>query len=119
MRTNKKFNYLDYIPRKNELNSYSINAEGKGVVRVANVGFYNRMAQRFFKKPRYSNIELEEYGTFIWQYIDGKCSIYEIALKVREEFGEASEPVYERICKYFRIMADNGLVFLDNKTMKK
>lgn len=111
----KKFNYLDYVPRKNELNSYFVNEKGKGVVKVANVGFYNRLTQLIFKKPKYSNIELEEYGTFIWKYIDGERSIYDIALKVREEFGEASEPVYERICQYFRIMADNRLVFLTIK----
>ena len=120
MKTNKKdFNYLDYVPRKNELNSYSINEQGNGVVRVANVGFYNKIAQVIFRKPKFSNIELEEYGTFIWEYIDGKNTIYDIALKVKGKFGENAEPLYDRICQYFSIMADNRLVFLDKKTMKK
>ncbi len=119
MKKNKDFNYLDYVPRKNEMNSYSINEDGLGVIGVVNVGFYNRLAQILFKRPRYSNIELERYGTFIWPYIDGENSIYDIALKVRDEFGERAEPVYDRICQYFSIMVDNGLVFLDNKTMKK
>ena len=119
MKVNKDFNYLDYVPRKSEYTTYSVNDNGMGVVRIENTGFYNKIAQLVFRRPRYSNIELEEYGTFIWEYIDGSNSIYDIALKVKEKFGESAEPLYERICKYFSIMADNKLVILDNKTMKK
>ena len=118
MKANKDFNYLDYVPRKNELNSYSINENGNGVIKVANVGFYNKIVQVIFRKLKYSNIELEEYGTFIWDYIDGKNTIYDIALKVKEKFGEKAEPLYDRICQYFSIMADNKLVFLAEKSNK-
>ena len=115
MKTNKGFNYLDYVPRKSDNAIYSLNDEGKGIVKLKNVGFYNRLAQKLFKRPEYSNIELEEYGTFIWQYIDGEKTIYDIALKVKDNFGEKAEPLYDRICKYFRIMSDNGLVKLEKK----
>ena len=103
------------MPRKSENVSYSLNEEGKGIVTLENVGFYNRLAQKIFKRPKYSNIELEEYGTFIWQYIDGEKDIYDIALKVKENFGVEAEPLYERICKYFRILSDNSIVKLDKK----
>ena len=115
MMKNKELNYLDYVPRKNELNFYYTNDSGKGVIKVANIGFYNRLAQMFFRKPKYSFIELEEYGTFIWDFIDGNNTIYDIALKVKEKFGEEAEPLFERISQYFRIMADNKLIFIEIK----
>ena len=30
-------------------------------------GFYNRIAQRFFHRPRVSHIDLDGYGSFIWK----------------------------------------------------
>ncbi len=115
MKANKGFNYLDYVPVKSKYVSYSVNDAGLGMVQIENVGFYNRLAQKLFKRPRYSNIELEEYGTFIWAYIDGINTIYDIALKVKEEFGEMAEPLFDRICQYFSIMSDNGLIILEKK----
>ena len=119
MRVNKDFNYLDYVPRKIENIEYSVNESGNGVLRIENTGFYNVLARKLFKRPKYSNIELEEYGTFIWEFIDGKNTIYDISLKVKNNFGEKAEPLYERICKYFSIMADNKLVILENNLNKK
>ncbi len=114
MKKNKDCNYLDFVPIKKKTISYIINDSGKGIVRINNVGFYNKVAQIFFNRPKFTNIELDEYGTFIWNNMDGKNTIYSIALKVREEFGEKAEPLYERICQYFNILRNNGLVFWDD-----
>lgn len=113
MKKNKAFNYLDYIPKKSIYTSSFIGDDGKFYVRLENTGFYNKLAQILFKRPKYTSIELEEYGTFIWKYIDGENSIYDISGKVKEEFKDKAEPLYDRLCKYFRIMSDNKLVILE------
>lgn len=119
MKANKKdFNYLDYIPKKSKFTSSFYNDEGKFIVKLENVGFYNKLAQVIFKRPRFTDIELEEYGTFIWEYIDGENTIYDIALKVKEKFGDKAEPLYDRICQYFVVMADNKLVVLEKDIRK-
>lgn len=114
MKKNRKnINYLDLIPLKKEGIGCEINENNRVVLRVENKGFFNKLAQVAFSKPRFSNIELEEYGSFIWEYIDGKNSVYDIAKKVEEKFGEDAFPLYERICKYFGIMEENGLIFFN------
>ena len=66
-------------------------------ITVENTGFYNKVAQRLFKKPRYSFIKLDEYGSFVWQQIDGKKSIYEIGKELVNKHKGASDQLYERL----------------------
>lgn len=113
MRNRRKVNYLDFVPRKNMNNSSFTNEKGNCVIKIENVGAFNKMAQIILKKPRYSYIELEEFGTYIWEYIDGKNTIYDIAQKVSERFGKDAEPLYERICKYFTAMENVKLIVLE------
>lgn len=64
----------------------------------------NKIAQTVFNKPQYTKVHLDAQGTFIWPLIDGKHTVTEIAALVKEEFGEAAEPLYPRIIKYFQIV---------------
>lgn len=68
---NKK-NYLDYIPVHAADHPWEVNKQGTVEIQVTNKGFYNWLAQKLFHKPRVSRISLEEFGSFIWQQIDGK-----------------------------------------------
>lgn len=95
-----KQNLLDFIPKHNSLISYTVDKKGIVTLEVKNRGFYNRVAQIFFKRPKVSFITLEEFGSFIWQQIDGEKTVMEIADKVKEEFGQKAEPLYERLGQY-------------------
>ncbi len=106
----KNKNYLDYIPVHSANFPWEVNKQGLVEIRVTNKGFYNWLAQKFFHKPRVSRISLEEYGSFIWQQIDGHKSIYDIGLLVREEFGEKAEPVFERLARYFRTLENTHYI---------
>lgn len=57
MKKNKreKENYLDRIPKIND-KKWELDDEGYVEVTVENTGFYNTIAQKFFKKPRFSFI---------------------------------------------------------------
>lgn len=115
----QKDNYLDYIPRPNVLFETSRNAENHIEVKVHNRGVINKIAQVLFQKPRYSYIELDEFGTFVWDSMDGQHSIYEIGLLVKDRFGEKAEPLYPRLAQYIRTLHDNHFVVYENKTGKK
>lgn len=111
----KSENFLDYIPKHNSLMKYSINEGGHVEIAVVNRGLFNRLAQIFFKKPKVSYIELEDMGTFIWKQIDGKRSVYEIGILVKEEFGDKAEPLYERLCTYIKSLHNNEYIVYQNK----
>lgn len=90
--------------------SWELNKEGIVVVKVENKGLYNKIAQKFFKRPKVSYISLDEYGSFVWQQMDGYKTIYEIATQVKEKYGDAAEPLIERITKYFQILYSNHFI---------
>ena len=106
---NKK-NYLDFIPCCNPLYTWDADEKGIVTVHVVNKGFYNWLAQKLFKKPRISHIKLEEFGSFVWQQMDGNRTIFDISELVREHFGEQAEPVVERLVQYFRILYQHKFV---------
>lgn len=110
-----KENYLEYIPKHNELYKWFENDEKLVVVKVLNRGLFNRIAQLLFRKPKVSEIELDEFGSFVWKQIDGKRTIYDIGLLLKEHFGEKAEPLYERLSKYMVILRNNSFIVYMNK----
>ena len=115
----KKDNYLDYIPKHNSLYEFSHNQNGRIEIKVQNKGLFNRIAQLLFKRPKFSNIELDEFGSFVWKSIDGKSSIYEIGIHIKEHFGEKAEPLYERLAHFIKTLHNNEFIVYANKINKK
>lgn len=112
-------NFLDYVPGYNTRNTWSENKARRIVVRVHNTGFFNRVAQMFFKRPEYSLIELDEFGSFVWRQMDGERNVYEIGVNVKEHFGMTAEPLYERLSQFIRILHRNAYIVYVNKMKKK
>ena len=108
----EKKNYIDNIPRINDM-KWEVLEDGIVEITVENTGFYNKVAQRLFKKPRYSFIKLDEYGSFVWQQIDGKKSIYEIGKELGNKHNGASDQLYERLSKYLGILERNKYIVFE------
>ena len=106
-------NLLDYIPEKNDELRWE---EDEGVVLfVENRGWANFIAQKFFHRPRFSQIHLDEMGSFIWRIIDGNRSIYDISILVKEEFGDNAEPLYNRLVQYMRTLEAYSFIKFKNR----
>lgn len=114
-----KENYLDYIPRHSALFTWEKGKDGLVTIKVRNKGLFNRIAQIFFKRPKYSYIHLEEFGSFVWEQIDGVKNIYEIGQSVQAKFGKKCEPLYERLSKYMVTLRGNDYIVYVNKIKKK
>lgn len=113
----KKHDELEYaaqIPQRVDTIAHSVNKDGIVTLKKENRGFFNRLAQKLFGRPRYSYIHLDEHGSFVWLAIDGEKSIGDIAQKLHERFGEAAEPLHERLSKYICILEDCGFVYRKN-----
>ena len=98
-------NYLDKIPAIcGDLDWM----ENNGFVTVVqeNKGFYNRLAQKMFKTPEVSNIDFDEFGSFVWLSIDGKNTVFDIGGKVKEKFGEDVEPLYPRLIQFLNVLKE-------------
>ena len=67
-------------------------------------------AKKILKKPKVSQIHLDEMGNFVWPLIDGTRTVYEIAKLVKAEFGDKAEPLYDRLVQYIRNLEAYGFV---------
>ena len=67
--------------------------------------FRNRLAVKWLlpvlSKPQI-RLKLDAYGSFVWSRCDGRTSVEEIGEAMSEKFGEALDPLYERIGKFLR-----------------
>ena len=109
MKNNK--NFLENKPKKNPNINWTVK-DGKVTLEIENKGFFNRIAQKLFKKPKISYIHLDETGSFIWPLIDGETDITDLGKRLKENFGEKAEPLYERLSKYIKILESYGFVKL-------
>lgn len=95
----KKKNYLDFVPVCAPGYSWKLNEKKLVEIEVQNKGFYNWLAQKFFKRPKVSYISLDEYGSFVWRQMDGQRTIYDIQLSgkgtLRRRGGAASSAPYK------------------------
>ncbi|MCH5332512.1 MAG: PqqD family protein [Agathobacter sp.] len=94
-------NYMDIVPKHSPNRPWRVREDGMVEIDMENKGFYHSIAQKFFKKPRISHIALDKYGSVVWQNIDGKHTIYEIAQIMEQEFPEEKERMLDRVVTYF------------------
>ena len=106
----KNDNFLERKPLRAEGIEWKKDSEGKITLEIQNKGFFNRLAQKLFKKPPVSYVHLDELGSFVWPLADGNLTIVEIGEMVESEFGEKAHPLYERLAKYFRILESYGFI---------
>ena len=57
------------------------------------------------------------WNSYLWPLIDGERTVMELAALQKEHFGEAAEPLYPRIVKYFQIL--ESYHFISFKNMEK
>ena len=110
MEKKKSENYLERIPARKETFRFTENKEGLVTIEIDNKGFFNRLLQKIAKKPPVTYIHLDENGSFVWKAIDGKRNIIEIGKLVEEHFGDAANPVYERLVKYIAMLERSGFI---------
>lgn len=103
-------NYLEKIPVRSPYLKWSQAEDGKVTLEFENSGFFNKVAQKLFGKPEISYVHLDETGSFVWPLIDGKTSIINLGSHVKSKFGEAAEPLYERLAKFFQILESYNFI---------
>lgn len=106
-------NYLDKVPQRSTNINFTVQ-DDKVTLEIKNKGAFNRIAQKLLKKPKISYIHLDEFGSFVWQQIDGESDITAIGKAVDERFGEKAHPLYERLVKFFEILKSYSFITFKN-----
>lgn len=107
-----KKNVLDLVPIRNEKNSWHENEKKFVVITILRNGILDKIVRKFYKTPDKFQIELDEFGSFVWNNIDGKNTIYDICANMKNRFGDDAEPVYSRAIQFIKILRNNNLIKL-------
>ncbi len=103
-------NYLDFVPEKNP----KLNMKQMRTVLLPSLSngkdFIIKIAQKLFRRPRVSDIRLDELGSFVWNAVDGKKDVHQISKELEQQFPKMEKPV-PRLIKYLEILHDNHLIY--------
>ena len=102
-------NYLDYVPVKNPEIEYETAENGRVTLFIEWKGFHNRIAQKFFHRPRISDIKMDELGSFVWLAIDGAKDVHQLSTELDARFPKMEKSL-SRLIKFLEILHDNRLI---------
>ena len=95
----KSKNMLEFVPKRSKKINWQIRETGLVRICVKHRGFYSKLAQMLVKAPPISNIDMDQFGSFIWNAIDGRRRNRFISEKI--SFQNSSNCSYRivKICK--------------------
>lgn len=105
-----KMNYVDFIPLINEENTWDFDNSNKIIIKIKNKGIVNSLAVKFLNKPEVCEIELDRYGSFVWQQINGQNTIQDIIEEIIETFEEERILATKRTVMFFEMLRMNSLI---------
>lgn len=104
-----EMDYMNHVALYNDKLEWQISENGYVNLTIENKGIYNKIAQKLFRKPRYTNIELDCYGSRFWLYIDGKSTVYDIFMQMTYAFPDEKN-MYERVNRFVAILQKNSFI---------
>lgn len=106
-------NYEDLIPSLNDEYKWELTDEKNVVVYVIHKGLFHAFAGKFFKKPKVSEVELDEYGSYVWHKIDGIRSINDISKDIIKDFGEEANLAIQRLVMFMQMLRTHHMISLN------
>lgn len=101
-------NFLLYIPQKKHITWE--NSKGK----VKLLFYHDKAIEKFMrwlvKKPRTSDVLLDDIGSTTWNLIDGNNSVYDISKKLFELYGERCNPDNDTLIMFLRHLNRKGWI---------
>jgi hypothetical protein len=103
-------NYMDKIPVRSASRPWRVTDDGMVEIDMENKGFYHRIAQKYFKKPKVSHIALDAYGSTLWENIDGTNTVYDILTIMETTFPEEKDKMINRVVAFMTTLETNRFV---------
>ncbi len=107
-------NLLDYAPQP----VVPWETDDDGLIALKCPRVVHRYLQKILlprlKRP-YMLIHLDAFGSSVWRQMDGIKTVAEIGCQLRAEFGEAVEPVYERLGLFIHLLLRRKYITLHKK----
>lgn len=110
-----KRNYLEFVPVHRPGLEFHTDSKGKVVLKKEWTGFYHRIAQKLFHRPRVSQIHLDAYGTFVWNTIDGgQRNVFEISKEMEKQYPNMEKGM-ARLIQFLEVLHDHQFIVWKQK----
>lgn len=93
-------NALESVPVRSAELTWRTKEDGTVEVDVEHRGFFDRLAQTFFKKPRVSHIALDQRGSAVWLAMDGERTLADVVSLMGERYPEETERMLDRVVTF-------------------
>lgn len=114
----KEDNFMLYVPKKKHT-TWEIDKSQRCVKLLF---YHDKTIEKFLrwlvKKPRVSDMTLDDIGSATWLLIDGKNNVNEISRKLFEKYGERCNPENNSLIMYLRHMNRKGWISFDKGDQK-
>lgn len=110
--------YEELIPMICKENAWEVNENNHVIVHVGRKGFWQNCCTRIFgteKADKKYEVELDDYGSYVWKKIDGKRSNMEIIEDIQRELGEEVNLASQRLVMFMHMLKRNKLIFFDKR----
>ena len=114
-----EIDYMELTPNPN----YAGSRRDDGMIDVLVPKFKNSFARKYINhrmKSPYIKANLDELGSAVWEKIDGKNKVREIADSLKHNFGDDVEQIQERLTRYLTQLYNAGFIsFIELKKGRK
>ncbi|MCK5740757.1 MAG: PqqD family protein [Chlorobi bacterium] len=114
-----EIDYMELTPHPN----YAGSRRDDGMIDVLVPKFKNKFARKYINhrmKSPYIKANLDELGSAVWEKIDGKNKVREIADSLKHNFGDDVEQLQERLTRYLTQLYNAGFIsFIELKKGRK
>ncbi|RME01591.1 MAG: PqqD family protein [Calditrichaeota bacterium] len=114
-KSKRHVNFLELVPERSL--EWITSEEGHVKLLVPKYGksSFGVWLAKQLQKP-YMYIKLDAIGSAVWKACDGHSTVYEIAQKLKAEFGDDIEPIYDRLGQFFRELERSKFIKWKNLT---
>lgn len=95
------------IYQKNPFIEYEIKDDRVFIISTQNHWIQFLLRKLNFKIPKKTYLELDEYGSFVFQQINGKTTIYTIGQKLALQHKGTEGNLYERLTLYLSVLEND------------
>ncbi|MBR0398513.1 MAG: PqqD family protein [Eubacterium sp.] len=103
-------NYLDQVFIRDPDKHWELRPDGTAVVDLEHRGFFARIAQTVFKKPKVSHIALDKYGSVVWKHLDGSHTAGDVIRIMEETFPEEKDRMLNRTVTFLGTLQSQGFI---------
>jgi hypothetical protein len=112
----KEINFTDLTP----VRKFEHEIDSKGLAHILVPKYTDPILGRFLQprlRDKYIKADLDEIGTALWLFIDGKIKVHDLVWKMKDKFGEQIDPAYERVTLFLQQLHKNKFIYF--KEFKK